>query len=55
MPIVILVLNQGSRVLRHARRNHVGNQPGHGGGSQHFIQALDALVEQMRIYVENKS
>ena len=55
MAVVIAILNQGSGVLRHARRNHVGDQTGHGGGPQHFIQVFDALVEQMRIYVENKS
>ena len=54
MAVVVAVLHQDPRVLRHAGRNHVRNQPRHRRRPQHFVQTLDALRTKMRVDVEEE-
>ena len=54
LAIEILVLGQRSRMPRHARRQHVGEQAGHDCRPQHVVHALQPLSNQCRVHIEEK-
>jgi hypothetical protein len=38
----------------HARREHIRDQPRHGGGTKHIIKAMKPFAKQERIHVEKE-
>ncbi len=51
MAIVILILDESTRVLRDALGQHVGDQAGHSGGSEHVVESSQSLRREQVVHV----
>jgi hypothetical protein len=54
MAIKVQILHQGSGMFGKAGSEHVRQYPRHDCGSKHVIKPIEALLDEMGIYVEEE-